>query len=270
MEIKNNSLTNRQEKISMSKALASTAVAELGKNLNLTTEQLMKARTTALSLSTNDKLKDCDPYSLIKYCFEIARFNFTRDDCCYPVPYNGKVQAQISYKGFCEIAMRSNKYEKVDSNEVRECDLILRDENTGDIYVNFNKDYNLSKNSKIVGYYAFAKNKEGKIVNSYYMSLEDCEKHGKRYSKSYNKLWGDKDYGFYKMSRKTTIKMLCNKLDTSSEMQDLIKTDQLVFGTENEKNQYLDNKTNFFDNNIFENEVIDVEETKLGEVIDKN
>ena len=97
----------------MSVILASNSIAELGKSLCLTEKQLMKARSSALTLSSDPKLSKCDPYSLVKYCFEIARYNFSRDDCAYPVPYGNKVQAQIGYKGFRELAMESQKYDEV-------------------------------------------------------------------------------------------------------------------------------------------------------------
>lgn len=248
----------------MSSILASNAIAELGKSLCLSDTQLMKARSSALTLSGDSKLSKCDPYSLVKYCFEIARYNFTRDDCAYPVPYNNKVQAQIGYKGFRELAMASGKYNEITCVEVYECDKVFRNRETGKIEVDFNEDYKATLNSKIVGFFAYAKTKEGKLSNTLFWTIEECEKHGKHYSKTYNSVWGDKEFGFNKMAKKTVIKQLCQELDQTPLLQEAIKNDQIVYGGNGEKDSYLDNPTN---KDVIEAEVEESRKTTVNNSI---
>lgn len=250
------------KKPTMSVILKSQAVAELGKSLDLTQEQLAKAKSSALALSSSSILKNCEPFSLVKYCYETARYNFSRDDCIYPVPYGNSVQAQVGYKGFREIAMRSGKYNEINASPVYSCDKVKRDRLTGKIVVEFEEDINATENASIVGYYAYALGKDNTLLNSYYMSVNTLEEHGKKYSKSYNSLWGDKKFGFPKMAMKTVIKQLCSQLDNTPMLDDLKKVDQIVFGGQNQTNEYLDNPMNknktFVDIEPIENEEIDL------------
>lgn len=228
------------KKPTMSMALASNGIKELGANLSLTSEQINRAKSTALALSSDPKLSKCDPFSLIKYCFETARYNFTRDDCIYPVPYGDKVQAQMGYKGFRELCLRGG-YKEITSVPVYECDKVYRDRETGQIKVDFNEDYLSTMGSKIIGYYAYAIDKgETTPCNTLFWDIDKIVKHGKHYSKSYNSIWGD-NFNFDKMARKTLIKQLCSELRTTPEIQSAVKLDQIVFGKENEKDGYLDN-----------------------------
>ena len=251
------------EKQKMSVVLASNAVAELGKSLNLTNEQQMKAKSSALKLSSDPKLKNCDSYSLIKYCFEVARYNFTRDDACYPVPYGNSVQAQIGYIGLREIAMRSKKYNEITCSEVYDCDKVIRDRETGQIKVEFNEDYLATQDAKLVGFFAFAKTKDGVVSNSLFWTKEQCEKHGRHYSKTYSSVWADKDFGFNKMAKKTVIKQLCNELDQTPELKEALAFDQIVMGKEGQEDKYLDNPNN----DLFEGEIEERESTISNSIL---
>lgn len=258
-----NEITTKKQP-TMSVILASNSIAELGKSLCLSEKQLMKARSSALALSSDPKLSKCDPYSLVKYCFEIARYNFSRDDCAYPVPYGNKVQAQIGYKGFRELAMESQKYDEISCSEVYSCDKVIRDRETGQLKVEFNEDYLATATSTLIGFFAYARTKEGRISNSLFWTKEQCEKHGKRYSKTYNSVWGDKEFGFVKMAKKTVIKQLCQELDQTPQLQEAIKQDQIVFGGNGENDKYLDNPLT----DSYEVKYVDSSEVK--EVVEEN
>ena len=220
--------------------LASNGIKQLGESLQLTPKQLATAHSQAFRLSNDSKLKDCDKYSLIKFCFESARYNFTRDDCIYPVPYGNKVQAQMGYKGLREIALQAG-YKDVNCVEVYSCDKVYRDKETGKIKVEFNEDIGATKDKEVIGYFAYAIEKgENTPSNTLYWDIEKIKKHGKHYSKTYNSVWGD-EFGFDKMAKKTLIKQLCNELRSTPLLQEAIKQDQIVYGGENQENAYLDN-----------------------------
>lgn len=225
----------------ISTLLASQGVKALGQTLKLTNEQIAKANASALQLRANPSLYKCDSFSLIKYCYEIAINNFTRTDCAYPVPYGNKVQCQISFRGFKEMALRSGNYKDINAVKVYDCDKITRDRETGMLSVNFETDYSKCENAKLVGYFAYAKDTNGDICNSVYWSVDKCVAHGKKYSKAYNSIWGD-TMCFDKMALKTVIKQLCNELNfINGDMERLKKQDQIVYGRENERDEYLDN-----------------------------
>ena len=254
------------EKPKMSAVLGSNAIKELCNSLSLTDEQINRAKSSALELSTNPNLASCDPFSLVKFCFETARYNFSRNDCIYPVPYKDKVQAQMGYKGFRELCLRSGAYDDINCSEVYKCDKVFRDTETGKVKVVFNENIE-SLEGEPIGFYAYAIDKEGKVVNSLYWSKEKCIEHGKYYSKSYDKIWGGRE--FSKMAKKTVLKQLCSDLKTTPELETAIKMDQIVFGKNGEENDYLDIPNIRSTNNKaqVQNSIIENEEEEIRNVI---
>lgn len=237
---------NGEEKnysLTMTQVLANKNIVSLAETLHLTEEQKAKAASSALELSSNAALYKCDKFSLAKFCFETARYNFSRPDCIYPVPYDKYVQAQLGYRGYKELAMRSGLYKEIDSVEVLECDKLHRDRATGRISVEFEEDVNKTLDAKVVGFYAYAITKDGEFAGSVYWTNEKCIAHGKQYSKSYNSIWGNTST-FSKMALKTVLKQLLSKLPTTPEIQAAIKQDQIVYGGEGEEDKYRDNPYN--------------------------
>lgn len=232
---------NEEKRYSMTTVLASKTITTLMEALHLTEKQKLQATTTALELSTSSTLYNCDQISLAKYCLHSVRYGFSRPDCIYPVPYKNYVQAQLGYRGYKELAMRSGLYRQIDAVEVLECDKLKRNRITGSITVEFEEDLSKTQGNKVVGYYAYAIDKNGELIGSLYWSKEKCEQHGKQYSQSYNSVWGK---SFSKMALKTVMKQLLGQLPTTPEIQDAIKQDQIVYGGEGEEDTYKDNPYN--------------------------
>ena len=238
---------SNENKPKMSVVLASTSANDLAKTLNLSSNQLAKAKSKALQLSNDIKLANCDPWSLLRFVFETARYNFERDDSVYPVPYANKVQAQVGYQGWKELAYRTGKYSLIDCIVVKECDQVFIN-NKGQVEVKFCSDYKKNKESKPIGYFAFAEDKNGKRIATVYLDNEEAVKHGKRYSKTFTSqsatnVWRD---NFDAMASKTAIKKLIKKLDITPEIQEAFKLDQIVLGQTKEQDAYLDNPTNTY------------------------
>lgn len=260
----------------ISTLIVSKGARELAGSLQLTQSQIQKANSAALTLSTNPAFKNCSPASILKYVYEVARYDFSRDDCVYPVPYGNSIQAQIGYKGFRELALKSGEYYDINYSKVYDCDKIKRDRITGKIKVEFEEDYNKTLSAKCVGYYAYALDKEtGEVCNSVYWTKEQCVNHGKTYSKTYNTTWNKSEYQFDKMASKTVIKQLTNELKTTPELESAKKLDGYVYGegyADNPQNKKLET-SNFdkeFDNALEETlngeDTIDVETGEIKEV----
>ena len=256
------------KKMTVSQAMASNGVKALQQNLQLTQEQIMKANSAALTLASNPALRNCDGLSIVKYCLEIARYNFSRDDCVYPVPYGSSLQAQIGYKGFRELALQSGEYYDIGATKVYGCDKIKRDRMTGKIKVEFEEDYLKTKDATLVGYYAYALDKETKeVCNSVFWVKEQCINHGKTYSKTYNSLWGKNDYSFDKMALKTVMKQLTNELKTTPALEKAKKLDGYVYGQGYADNPQSHQKVVSEVDKIVD-ETNEVVEEDTGEVID--
>lgn len=230
-------------KFNMVQVLGTSTVAGWGDKLNLTQEQRTRAAATAMELASDYKLSQCDQFSLAKFCFETVRYGFIRNDCIYPVPYKGKVQAQLGYKGYRELALRAG-YRDVNCSEVLSCDRIIRDRDTGKVKVIFEEDYTKTEKATVIGYYAYAIEYDGSLANSKYWTKEKCVKHGQHYSQSYSSIWGTEE-NFTKMAMKTVIKQLCQELRSTPELQMALKQDQIVYGGKGEKDTYADNPQNF-------------------------
>ena len=233
--------SSEEKNYNMTTVLNNKNIISLGDSLHLTEEQKAAATSSALQLSTNPALLSCDKFSLAKFCFETARYNFSRPDCIYPVPYGKYVQAQLGYRGYKELAMRSKLYKEIDAVEVLDCDKLKRNRLTGAITVEFEEDVNKTIESKVIGFYAYAIGTDGELAGSLYWTLKQCEEHGHKYSRSYDSIWGKQ---FTKMAKKTVLKQLLGQLPTTPDIQAAIKQDQIVYGGDGEENTYKDNPYN--------------------------
>lgn len=231
----------------VSALLASNSVRALGETLHLSQKQLEKANGVAIALASNQNLSKCTPASIIQFVYSTARYNFNRDDACYPVPYGNQVQAQIGYQGWKELAMRTGKYSKIECKEIVEGEEPTTDED-GEPVINFSKDFAGRKSKKVIGYYGYAKYKDGSFARKIYWTVEELQKHAKKYSKTYRNGSGLWATDFDKMAKKTIIKFVCKDLDMSDDMQSALNMDQATFGntiTSNKVNYtYADNGNN--------------------------
>lgn len=142
------------------------------------------------------------------------------------VPYKEKGQAvaqfQMMWRGFVQLAQRSGQYRTLNTTEVCEGEIKKQNRFTGEI--EFDPDGR--KSDKIIGYVAYMSLLNG-FEKYFYMSLEECEKHAKRYSKTYQKGYGKWKDDFDAMAKKTVLKLLISKYGIMSvDMQKSVEFDQ--------------------------------------------
>jgi recombination protein RecT len=152
------------------------------------------------------------------------------------VPYGRQAQFQIMYKGFIQLAIRSGQYLTINSAPVFEGELVKIDRVKGE----FTFDYDKRTSDKVIGYTAYFKLING-FEKTLYMTVQEVNNHGKRFSKSYQKGFGIWVDDFDSMAQKTVLKRLLSKWGILSiEMKDAIMYDQAVFKNE-ETFTYADN-----------------------------
>ena len=142
------------------------------------------------------------------------------------VPYKDKktgictAQFQIMTRGIIQIAIRSGQYSRITNSIVYEGQLVKQDPFT-DEYI---FDFNAKTSDTIVGYVAYFRTVGG-FEKYFYMTKEDVEAHGRKYSKTYsNGVWSS---DFNAMALKTVLKLLLSKYGILSvEMQRAITMDQ--------------------------------------------
>lgn len=243
-----NEIANTNTGNKMSVTLASNGVKALGETLHLTQKQLITANAECIALASNPNMKNVTAASIVKFVYSKVRYGFNRDDACYPVPYGNEVQAQIGYQGWKELAMRTGKYSKIECREVVEGEDPSVDED-GEPVVDFTKykSYTERKKHKVIGYYGFARYKDGSIARKIYWTVDEVEKHAKKYSQTYRKGYGLWATDFDKMARKTIIKFVCKDLDMSDDLKSAMVMDQAVFTSSNTGKPtytYADNPNN--------------------------
>ena len=173
----------------------------------------------------------------------------------YVVPYAGKAQFQMGYKGFIQLALRTGQYRLLNATEVYEGELVSRNKITGEIVIDGDK----RTSDKIVGYVGFFRLING-FEKTLYMSIEEMEKHAKRYSQTYKstKKWVVEQSkwttDFDAMALKTVIKLILSKYGILSvELQKAIQADQAVI-TETKDGEtqyeYVDNSEDVVDAEI--------------------
>jgi recombination protein RecT len=212
--------------------------------------------TSVLTLANSDsKIAECDPYSLYNTCLKAAALDLPIDPNlggAYIIPYkrkekiekeNGKfdyievveAQFQVGYKGFVQLAIRSGKFKSIGTNAVRDGQLTELDDFTGEPKFDFNK----KTSNKIVGYMAYFRLTNG-FEKTFYMTMDELEKHAKTYSQTYKRGFGVWKDNFEAMAEKTVLKLLLSKYaPLSTQMEQAIIEDQKV------GDEYADNKVSF-------------------------
>ena len=232
--------------VKFSVAIRSDAIQNL---INSTLGDKEVARNFIANISTavsnNPAIQTCDAGSIISAGLMAESLKLPLSNSlgyCYIIPYGNKAQFQISYTGLVQLAQRSGQYERIGVREVHEGEYIGQDK-FGDDEFKFSHDFD---DKPVVGYYAYFRLLNG-FEKSLYWTKEQCEKHGRKYSKSYSKLWTT---NFDLMAEKTVLKQLLKKWGVMSiELQKAVQSDQAVI-REDGTFDYVDNPQNDKDSNV--------------------
>lgn len=161
----------------------------------------------AVTNSSNYLMK-ADPATVIGAAAQAAMLDLPINQSlgfAYIVPYKGAAQFQLGYKGYIQLAQRSNQYVDIGSNTVYEGELEYENrllnkfkfgERTGD---------------KIIGYLAYFRLTNG-FEKMLFMPLDEMQAHAERYSQNYKggtDKWGLADFNV--MAEKTVLKRLLSK-----------------------------------------------------------
>jgi recombination protein RecT len=219
--------------------------------------------TSVLQIATsNEMLKNADPISVYNSAAVAATLDLPLNNSlgfAYIVPYNQKqkdgtwkqvAQFQLGYKGFIQLAQRSGQFLTISAKPVYEGQFVETDSFEG-----FSFNWKAKQSEKIVGYAAYFKLLNG-FEKTLYMSVEQLQKHGLKFSKTYSNektrrssLW---ENDFESMAQKTVLKLLLSKFaPLSIEMQKAVISDQAVINdAETEDITYVDNTDVVIDENL--------------------
>jgi len=170
----------------------------------------------------------------------------------YIIPYNVKnkkadpkepdtwttvAQFQMGYKGFIQLAQRSGQFKTISSAPIYEGQLVDENPLTGFLF-----DFKKKKSDTVIGYAAHFELLNG-FSKTLYMTIDDMNKHGAKYSKTFKQQFGLWKTDFDSMANKTVLKLLLSKFaPLSIEMQTGQLADQaIVNDAETMDVSYVDN-----------------------------
>ena len=204
-----------------------------------------KASTFSTSImqiiKSNDMLATAEPNSVVGAAMTAATLDLPLNNSigfAYIIPFNTKnpdgsksVKAsfQIGYKGFIQLAQRSGQFKTINVSEVKEGEIASRDRMTGEIEFNWIQDDADRLSRKTIGYLGYFSLLNG-FEKTMFMSIDELNAHGKKFSKTFNQQYGLWKKDFDSMASKTVIKLLLSKYaPLSIDMQTAVVTDQASF-----------------------------------------
>ena len=223
-------------------------------------------------VSSSQNFEDVDANTIMQSAMVAATLDLPINPnlgFAYVVPYGGKAQFQMGWKGFVQLALRTGQYRLLNAIEVYEGELISRNKITGEIVLDETKRIS----DKVIGFVSFFRLVNG-FEKTLYMSAEEMEKHAKRYSQTYKstKKWVVEQSkwttDFDAMALKTVIKLLLSKYGILSvQLQKAIQADQAVISETKDGEavyEYVDNAEEI------EAEVVDEKKAHPEDASDKN
>jgi recombination protein RecT len=157
-----------------------------------------------IAVAESPALQKCTPVSIIGAALRAATMRLSCDPFsghAYLVPYKDKAILIVGWKGIYHLAIRTGKYRFLNLSTIYDGQTVEEDQMTGIHHIG-----GQFKSKKPVGYLLYFQLISG-FEKTFYMDVNDCIDHGKKYSKSFYKedsLW-QKDPE--KMYQKTVVRM---------------------------------------------------------------
>lgn len=186
-------------------------------------------------VQNNDLLQKADVNSIILAAAQAASLDLPINQnlgFAAIIPFNDRktgkcvAQFQIQRDGWVDLCLRSGQFEYIVNEVVYEGELVEKNRFT-DTYV---FDETCRKSDKVVGYMAAFK-----LINGYqktiFWTVEECKKHGLRYSQTFKKGYGLWKDNFDAMCLKTVLKHLLKKYAPKSieSILKAVESDQASF-----------------------------------------
>lgn len=229
--------------------------------------------TSVLSaMNANNLLKNADPESVYMSAMMAASLDLPINPnlgFAYIIPYNIKqpdgsykqvAQFQVGYKGFIQLAIRSGQFQTISSTAIYDGQLESSDPLKG-----FTFNWENKASDQVIGYAAYFRLTNG-MEKTLYLTFDELQKHGSKYSKTFakkNSIW---QTDFDSMANKTVLKLLLSKFAPMNvEMQAATISDQsIIKDYESLDISYPDNPTVDIDH-----EEVDPLITRISKMIDK-
>lgn len=172
----------------------------------------------------NDALRSADPNTVIISALTAAALDLPVDPnlgFSYIIPYKGKAQFQMGYKGYIQLSLRSGQYEAINATPIYQGQEVHEDQLSGKIVLNGQR-----VSDEVIGYAGYFKLKNG-FEKFIYMTVDEIHEHAKQFSKSYHRPDSAWKTHFDAMARKTMLRLLLSKYGIMSiQMQNAYEIDK--------------------------------------------
>ena len=166
-----------------------------------------------IAVSQNQDLMACSPNSIIGSALRAATLELSVDPSigqAYLVPFGGKATLIVGYKGLYQMAIRTGKYRYLNLMPIYENDDLTEDRSTGVMTLKYGNvkvipERRERHDQTPAGYLLYMELKDG-FKKSVFMTNEECDDHGKKYSKTYNSASGLWKKDPHKMYQKTVLR----------------------------------------------------------------
>ena len=188
-------------------------------------------RIAITTIRQNPKLAQCNQESLLGALMVSAQLGLEPGVLgqCYLIPYGRECQFQIGYKGMIELLRRSGQLKDIYAYSVYENDEF---EMTYGLDRDLKHKPNLQNKGNFIGCYCVAVLKDDARAFEY-MTKEEIEAHGKKFSKTYGN--GPWKTDFEAMAHKTVVKKMLKWLPVSVEFLEMANKDEKTFKVTDEK-----------------------------------
>ena len=188
-------------------------------------------RIAITTIRQNPKLAQCNQESLLGALMVSAQLGLEPGVLgqCYLIPYGRECQFQIGYKGMIELLRRSGQLKDIYAYSVYENDEF---EMTYGLNRDLKHKPNLQDRGNFIGCYCVAVLKDDARAFEY-MTKEEIEAHGKKFSKTYGN--GPWKTDFEAMAHKTVVKKMLKWLPVSVEFLEMANKDEKTFKIADEK-----------------------------------
>ena len=192
--------------------------------------------------NANKALKEADPRSIVAAAMTAATLDLPiQKDLGFAhiVPYKGKAQFQMGYKGYIQLAMRSGQYERMNAVKVN-AEAWGGTDDFGEPVIHWDK---LDETKPPVAY-AFIFKTIGGFRKCAAMTVEQVKVHAERFSQAYKAEKKDSPWftNFDAMGLKTVTSLTLRKWGILSvELQRALAEDQGVKSDIDAPPEYLDN-----------------------------
>lgn len=222
-----------QSKTAMDKIKAYAAMEEVQKRfVTLLGDKVGRAyvESVVIAVANSADLQKCSASSIMISAMRAASLHLSVDPLLHQahlVPMGKDAMLILDYRGLQQLSINTGYYEIAPFvGEVYEGEEIkLKNRFSGEIEVVGEK-----KSNTIIGWLAYFKGKQGD-ERWLYMSNEECDAHGKKYSKSFNSPRSAWTTDREKMRRKTVLRQLLTRYGNfSPEIKSAIMQEDVIDG----------------------------------------